>query len=242
MAGATLLTLLDDIASLLDDILSMSQVAIKKTAGVLGGIYLCYEWVEKILHSFLHRKSNVRHVQRDAVANPEVDLVQREKSKIRGAIRTDFILSAETIVITLGTLAGASCAVTLGVLLAVGALMTVGVYGLMAAIVKLDDLGLRWIQVQGSSAWHGMLRTAGRRFLWFAPSLMRTLSVAGTIAMFLVGGRIVTHHWHTAHAWSDAIASRLASLPGVGSVLHPISPLRRRRRQSYPLSFGFSVS
>lgn len=283
LAGATLFTLLDDIASLLDDISVMSKVAIHKTAGVigddlalnakqvtgisadrelpvvlkvargsainkailipaavlisavapwaimpllmLGGIYLCYEGVEKMVHSFLHKKSDDHAAQREAMADPEVDLVQHERGKIQGAIRTDFILSAEIIVITLGTLADKSFWVTLGVLLAVGVLMTIGVYGLVAAIVKLDDLGLRWIQVQGASARDGMFRAAGRGILWFAPYLLRTLSIAGTAAMFLVGGGIMTHQWHAAHALSETIASWMETLPVVGSVLHWISPM-----------------
>jgi uncharacterized protein len=283
LAGATLFTLLDDIATLLDDISAMSKVAIHKTAGVLGddlalnakqvngisadrelpvvwkvakgsainkailipaavaisavapwaimpllmlgGAYLCYEGVEKIVHSFLHPKADEIAAHLEAVADPEVDLVQRERDKIQGAIRTDFILSAEIIVITLGTLAGKSFAVTLGVLLAVGVLMTIGVYGLVAAIVKIDDLGLRWIQVKGSSAWNAMFRAAGRGILWFAPHLMRALSIAGTAAMFLVGGGIMTHQWHAVHTLSESIASWMETWPVVGGAMHWISPI-----------------
>jgi predicted DNA repair protein MutK len=283
VAGATLFTLLDDIASLLDDISTMSHVAVNKTAGVLGddlalnakqvsgvspdrelpvvwrvavgsainkailipaavgisavapwailpllmigGIYLCYEGVEKLLHAWLHPSGEEHQAHREAVADPEVNLVQHEKNKIRGAIRTDFILSAEIIVITLGTLAGKSLLVTMGVLIAIGVLMTVGVYGLVALIVKLDDLGLRWMRVSGNSTSDAMFRSAGRGILWFAPHLLRFLSVAGTAAMFLVGGGIITHQWHDVHHASESFAAWLGSIPWVGWLLHWAGPL-----------------
>lgn len=192
---------------------------------MIGGIYLCYEGVEKLLHAWLHPTKKEHEAQREAIADPEVNMVQHEKDKIRGAIRTDFILSAEIIVITLGTLAGKSISVTFGVLVAIGIIMTFGVYGLVAAIVKLDDLGLRWIRVQGHSSTDAFYRRAGHAILWFAPYLLRFLSIAGTAAMFLVGGGIVTHHWETVHHWSESISHHVSEIPGVGGLLGWISPL-----------------
>jgi predicted DNA repair protein MutK len=287
MAGATLLTLLDDIASILDDVSTLSQVAAQKTAGVLGddlalnakqvtglsadrelpvvwkvaagsalnkailipaalaisaiapwaikpllmigGIYLCFEGVEKILHSWLHRKSHQqdqddREKRLQVLRDPDVDPVKVEKDKIQGAIRTDFILSAEIIVITLGTLVGQSFGVTLGVLLLIGILMTVGVYGLVAGIVKLDDLGLRLLSRRGSSPSDRMLRKIGTAILWAAPYLLRFLAIAGTAAMFLVGGGIVTHQFDMLHHWSDSLTHALKTVPVLGSPLGWLGP------------------
>lgn len=282
MAGATLFTLLDDIASILDDVSTMSQVAVNKTAGVLGddlalnakqvtglsadrelpvvwrvavgsainkailipaalaisaiapwaikpllmigGLYLCYEGVEKILHKLLHPKGHAedqedRKKRLQAISDPEIDPVKLEKDKIRGAIRTDFILSAEIIVITLGTLEGQRFGVTLGVLLAIGVLMTIGVYGLVAGIVKLDDLGLRLLARKGSSAIDQTLRKIGVGVLWAAPYLLRFLAIAGTAAMFLVGGGIVTHQFESLHHLSESFSHALESIPILGGPL-----------------------
>lgn len=252
MAGTSLLTLIDDIAALLDDISVMTKVAAKKTAGVLGddlalnaeqvsgvraerelpvvwavakgsainkvilvpaallisalipwaitpllmlgGLFLCYEGVEKIAHKFLHRKEvEKQHVETlKAIADPAVDLVAFEKQRIRGAIRTDFILSAEIIVITLGTVQQAPFMKQVSVLVAIAVLMTIGVYGLVAGIVKLDDAGQHLLE-RGRNAGSRFYSATGRALLLFAPKLMKFLSVAGTIAMFTVGGGILIH-------------------------------------------------
>ncbi len=267
MAGASLLTLLDDIATILDDVALMTKVAAKKSAAVaddvaamtkvatqktagvlgddlalnaqqvtgvradrelpvvwavakgslvnkailvpaalaisafvpvlitpllmLGGAFLCFEGVEKLAHKFLHSQAedeaeHESHAQ--ANANPAVDVVAFEKDKIQGAVRTDFILSAEIIVIALGTVASAPFLQQVAVLVGIAALMTVGVYGLVGGIVKLDDLGL-WLSGKAS----GAARALGRGLLVAAPWLMKFLSVAGTAAMFLVGGGILVH-------------------------------------------------
>jgi hypothetical protein len=254
VAGSSLLALIDDIATLLDDISVMTKVAAKKTAGVLGddlavnaervtgvradrelpvvwavakgsavnklilvpaallisaflpwavtpllmlgGAYLCYEGFEKLAHHFLHSDAEdaAEHDELlTAVADPEVDLVAYEKSKIKGAIRTDFILSAEIIVIALGTVQGATLPTRIGVLSAIAVLMTIGVYGLVAGIVKLDDAGLYLAGREGDSPGRRGLRAVGRFLLRLAPWLMKSLGVLGTAAMFLVGGGILVH-------------------------------------------------
>jgi predicted DNA repair protein MutK len=256
--ATSLLLLLDDIASVLDDISVMTKVAAKKTAGVLGddlalnakqvtgvaadrelpvvwrvalgslmnkallvpaalllnwllpaavlpllmagGLYLCYEGAEKILHRLRHPKADTRHTK-DKPAATAASLATLERSRIRGAIRTDFILSAEIIVITLGIVASRPVLVQLGVLVTISLAMTVGVYGLVAAIVKLDDAGL-WLMRQPAA----LARALGRGIVTAAPWLMRILTVAGTAAMFLVGGGILLHGvptWH--HAIEEAL-------------------------------------
>jgi hypothetical protein len=158
---------------------------------MIGGAFLCYEGFEKVAHRLLHsREEDKAHQEAlaHAVLDEKVDLVAFEKDKIRGAIRTDFILSAEIIVITLGTLTNTDFTTRVAVLVGISLLMTVGVYGLVAGIVKLDDLGLYWSR-RGAPA----LRAIGRGLLRAAPWLMKGLSVAGTVAMFLVGGSIVAH-------------------------------------------------
>ncbi|WP_420008841.1 DUF808 domain-containing protein [Xanthomonas sacchari] len=261
MAGASLFTLLDDIATLLDDVSLLTKVAAKKTAGVLGddlalnaqqvtgvnadrelpvvwavakgsllnkailvpaalaisawlpwaitplmmigGAFLCFEGVEKLAHRFLHSKEEdaARHAQQvQALADQQVDVVALEKDKVKGAIRTDFILSAEIIVLSLGVVAGVPLLQQLTVLVAIALAMTAGVYGLVAGIVKLDDLGL-YLSRKGAAA-----ATIGRGILWLAPWLMRTLSVAGTAAMFLVGGGILVHSIGPLHHALQGIA------------------------------------
>jgi predicted DNA repair protein MutK len=251
---SSLFALLDDIASLMDDVSVMTKVATKKTAGVLGddlalnaqqvsgvnpdrelpvvwavakgslvnkailvpsalaisalapwavtplmmvgGAFLCFEGVEKLAHKFLHgREDEEKRLEAlaRATADPAVDLVVHEKDKIKGAIRTDFILSAEIIVITLGTVAAADFSRQLTVLTSIALLMTVGVYGLVAAIVKLDDAGLYLSQLPGAGALRRAKRALGRGILRAAPWLMKFLSIAGTLAMFLVGGGILVH-------------------------------------------------
>ena len=157
---------------------------------MVGGAFLCYEGFEKVAHKFLHKNeadAGKAELQA-ALADPAVDLAQMEKDKIKGAVRTDFILSAEIIAITLGTVAGQDFWTQLAVLVGIALLMTVGVYGLVGGIVKLDDLGL-WLSQKASSA----AQAIGRGILWLAPWLMKFLSVAGTAAMFLVGGGIIAH-------------------------------------------------
>ena len=252
--ASSLFLLIDDIATILDDVALLSKVAAKKTAGVLGddlalnaqqvagvkaerelpvvwavakgsfinkailvpsalvissfapwavtpllmagGAYLCFEGFEKLAHKYLHSKSEQaaeRESRVIALSNPAVDLVAVEKEKIKGAVRTDFILSAEIIVITLGTVQASPFITQVSVLTSIALLMTVGVYGLVAGIVKLDDGGLYLTQRDGANAWRAFERSLGRGILWLAPWLMKGLSVAGTIAMFLVGGGILTH-------------------------------------------------
>ena len=157
---------------------------------MVGGAFLAYEGFEKVAHKFLHKHEADAH-QADlqaALADPNVDLAQMEKDKIKGAVRTDFILSAEIIAITLGAVAGQDFWTQLAVLVGIAAIMTVGVYGLVGGIVKLDDLGL-WLTQKASSA----AQAVGRGILWLAPWLMKFLSIAGTAAMFLVGGGIIAH-------------------------------------------------
>jgi predicted DNA repair protein MutK len=274
MAGASLLALLDDIATVLDDVAVLSKVATKKTAGVLGddlalnaqqltgiraarelpvvwavakgsllnkailvpaalaisalapwavlpllmlgGLFLCYEGCEKLVHKFLHRPAEdqaEREVLVRAMADPDVDLVALERQKIKGAIRTDFILSAEIIVIALGIVADAAFGTRVAVMVTIALLMTVGVYGLVAAIVKLDDVGLYLSRQEGSR----IAAAAGRGILRLAPWLMKGLSIAGTAAMFLVGGGIIVHgigplaHWaHELSAGFDGALGLLA--------------------------------
>ncbi len=282
MAGASLLTLLDDIASVLDDVALMTKVAAKKTAGVLGddlalnaqqvsgvraerelpvvwavakgsfrnklilvpaallisafipwavtpllmfgGVFLCYEGFEKLAHKFLHSQDEVMVQQnqlRHAVADPEVDMLAFEKDKVKGAIRTDFILSAEIIAITLGTVALASFGKQVVVLSGIAILMTVGVYGLVAGIVKLDDAGLYLNQRSGQDLGSRLQRSLGRGILFTAPYMMKSLSVLGTAAMFMVGGGILTHGIHAAQAWIDQLALSFTASSGLLAALLP---------------------
>ena len=168
---------------------------------MLGGLFLSYEGVEKLGHKFLHKDDGHKEELRQAVADERVDMVAFEKDKIKGAIRTDFILSAEIIVITLGTVAGQPFVTQLAVLTAIAALMTVGVYGLVGGIVKLDDLGLKLVQGGPASA------AIGRGILAFAPKFMKFLSIAGTAAMFLVGGGILVHAIPALHHIGEAAAA-----------------------------------
>jgi predicted DNA repair protein MutK len=264
MAASSLLALIDDIATILDDVSLLTKVAAKKTAGVLGddlalnaqqvsgvhaerelpvvwavakgsalnkailvplalaisafapwavlpllmvgGAYLCYEGVEKLAHKLLHGAQEDQAHRRElaqALADPQADLVALEKDKIKGAIRTDFILSAEIITIALGAVAGASFAVQVGVMVGVAVLMTIGVYGLVAGIVKLDDLGLWLSRRPGAAA-----QRIGAGILRAAPWLMKTLSVAGTAAMFLVGGGILAHGVPALHHAVEGVAEQ----------------------------------
>ncbi|MFP5402513.1 MAG: DUF808 domain-containing protein [Gammaproteobacteria bacterium] len=274
MAGASLLALIDDIATVLDDVSVMTKVAAKKTSGVLGddlalnaqqvagvraerelpvvwavargsfrnklilvpaaltisaaapwaitpllmlgGAFLCYEGVEKLAHKYLHPVEAAVHDAElaHALAHPAVDLMALEREKIQGAVRTDFILSAEIIVITLGTVAAASFSMQVAVLAGIAVLMTVGVYGLVAGIIKLDDAGL-YLAGRANAA----PRALGRGLLAAAPWLMKTLSVVGTAAMFLVGGGILAHGLPAVH---HAVAA-LAPAPGPLAWLLPLA-------------------
>ena len=176
---------------------------------MLGGAYLCFEGFEKLAHKFLHGKAEdqAEHAQlAEAVADPATDLVAFEKAKIKGAIRTDFILSAEIIAITLGIVADAQLTQQVIVLSGIAIVMTVGVYGLVAGIVKLDDLGLWLTQKQGQVA-----RSIGGAILIAAPYIaapymMKSLSVIGTAAMFMVGGGILTHGVPVVHHWIETVS------------------------------------
>lgn len=251
MAGSSFFALIDDIATLLDDVASMTKVAARKTAGVLGddlalnaeqvsgvkadrelpviwavakgsllnkmilvpaalaisyfipwlitpllmlgGLFLCFEGFEKVFHALFHSKESKEAHHKElklAIENTDVDIVEFEKQKIKGAIRTDFILSAEIIVITLGTVAGAALLTQLSVLIGLSFIITVGVYGIVAGIVRLDDIGLYLIRNPDSSPFQKAL---GRGILSAAPKLMKALSIIGTIAMFMVGGGILVH-------------------------------------------------
>ena len=177
---------------------------------MLGGAYLCFEGFEKLAHKFLHSKAEVQadHAQLvEAVANPATDLVAFEKDKIKGAIRTDFILSAEIIAITLGTVADAPLMQQVIVLSGIAIVMTIGVYGLVAGIVKLDDLGLWLTQKPGQ-----MARSIGGGILRAAPYMMKSLSVIGTAAMFMVGGGILTHGVPVAHHWIEGVSQSTGAL------------------------------
>lgn len=279
MAGASLLTLLDDIATLLDDVSLMTKVAAKKTAGVigddlalnaeqvsgvraerelpvvwavfkgsvvnklimvpaalllsvfvpwiitpllmLGGAYLCYEGFEKVAHRLLHSKAEdaAGHADRvRAVSNPGVDMVQYEKKRIRGAIRTDAILSAEIIVIALGTVQDATLVVRVGVLSAIAAIITVFIYGLVAGIVKLDDVGMHLLGKTGETRLARVQRALGRSILRFAPWLMKALAVLGTAAMFLVGGGILVHGFPPLSAFLHGVEEIGQGLPVVADI------------------------
>ncbi len=261
MATSSLLALLDDITTMLDDVSVMSQLAAKKTAGVLGddlalnaqqvtgiaanrelpvvwavargsfinklilvpaallisaflpwlitpllmlgGAYLCFEGFEKVWHKLRPPTTSDAHEQalHNAMQAPQTDWLALEKDKIKGAVRTDFILSAEIIVIALGVVAEAALTQRILVLSSIAVLMTIGVYGLVALIVKMDDIGL-WLMQRNGQAWHTQaIRKLGWSMVQIVPYLMRALSVLGTAAMFLVGGGIIAHGIHPLHAW-----------------------------------------
>lgn len=186
---------------------------------MLGGAYLCFEGFEKLAHKFLHSKAEdqAEHQQLiDAVADPATDLVAFEKNKIKGAIRTDFILSAEIIAITLGTVADAPLMQQVVVLSGIAIVMTIGVYGLVGGIVKLDDLGLWLTQKPGQVA-----KSIGGAILRAAPYMMKSLSVIGTAAMFMVGGGILTHGVPALHHGIEAITARTAEALGGFSLIMP---------------------
>jgi len=186
---------------------------------MIGGLFLCYEGVEKVLHSLQHKKAKTGEAAQEELEQIETDLATFEKDKIKGAIRTDFILSAEIVVISLGTVATAAFGTKVMVLSVIAILMTVGVYGFVAMIVKIDDLGL-YLTQQASN----VKQSIGRGLLVFAPKLMKTLTIVGTIAMFLVGGGIITHAVSTLHHWSEEAVDHIQHIPTVGSVIGALTP------------------
>src|SRR5690606_9389378 len=191
-----------------------------------GGAFLCFEGVEKLLHPLLHGKDEVaaHHDElAQAVADDKIDLVSFEKGKIKGAVRTDFILSAEIVVISLGIVAEETMATQIMVLSGISILMTAGVYGLVGAIVKMDDVGLYLSRRQGGGATRA-LRGVGHGLLRAAPWLMKSLSVVGTAAMFLVGGGILMHGLPMAHGLTHAVEHAAASVPAVGGMLSMLAP------------------
>ncbi|EGR3135020.1 DUF808 domain-containing protein [Vibrio parahaemolyticus] len=258
MAGASLLTLLDDIATVLDDVALMSKMAAKKTAGVLGddlalnaqqvsgvasereipvvwavakgsfknklilvpsallisaiipwlimpllligGLFLCFEGAEKVLEKLFPHSHP--HEEKEELVDTGESLEEYEKRKVAGAIRTDFILSAEIIVIALGTVTGASLVTQILVVSLIAVIMTIGVYGLVAGIVKLDDLGF-YLEIRSKGK--GWMAKVGSALVAFAPKLMKLLTIVGTAAMFLVGGGIVVHNVPAIHHFVEPI-------------------------------------
>ncbi len=194
---------------------------------MLGGAFLCFEGFEKLAHRFLHSVS-VQAGQHEqlvsALSDPAIDLPVIEKDKIKGAVRTDFILSAEIIAITLGTVQGSPFITQVTVLSGIAIVMTVGVYGLVGGIVKLDDAGLYLSRVEGGAAFKSLQRSLGRGILLTAPWLMKGLSVAGTIAMFLVGGGILVHGVKPLQQAVEGWAQSAAGVAGIGPVLGPVLP------------------
>lgn len=182
---------------------------------VCGGLYLCFEGAEKLLHGGKsHSSEEVEAVARK-LSDPGCDLAELERTKIRGAVRTDFILSAEIIVLTLGVVEGQQLLTQLIVLAGISTLMTVGVYGLVAGIVKIDDLGLMLTQKSGEGFFASSMRKLGGGLLWFAPWLMKALGVVGTVAMFLVGGGILLHAFPMLTERVDALAAQLQFAGGI---------------------------
>ena len=185
---------------------------------MIGGAYLCYEGVEKLAHKFMHSDEEVNAEKKAleaALHSPDVDMVEFEKEKIKGAIRTDFVLSAEIIVITLGAIAAATFKVQVASVITVAILMTVGVYGFFALIVKLDDMVLHLLQKKGQGVWLGAQHKLGKGLLVTAPVLMKILSVAGTVAMFLVGGGILAHGIPFVHGLELSIEHHYGGIAGV---------------------------
>lgn len=266
MAGTSLLALIDDIASILDDVAAMSKVAAKKTASVLGddlalnaqqvsgvkanrelpvvwavakgslinkailvplallisafipwaitpllmigGAYLCYEGFEKVAHKILpQQQAEQSNKPASTIAMSDAELAKQEKDKVKGAVRTDFILSAEIIVISLGTVSAAPFLNQVVVMVLIAIAMTLGVYGLVAAIVKIDDAGLYLSKLSGQGQFMRGVRRFGVLVLNAAPLLMKTLSVVGTLAMFLVGGSIISHGLPFTHSLMETLTN-----------------------------------
>lgn len=189
---------------------------------MLGGAYLCFEGFEKLAHKYLHSVEEVSSEHEQllaAVAHDDASIMAFEKEKIKGAVRTDFVLSAEIIIITLGTVASAPFSSQVTVLAMIAVIMTIGVYGLVAAIVKLDDVGLYLKRRNATGIVRSLLQVTGNGLLAFAPRLMKSLTVIGTIAMFMVGGGILTHGIHAMHDLIKNVAQGGADLPLVGGVI-----------------------
>ena len=192
---------------------------------IAGGLYLCFEGFEKIAHKFFHgaEKAADHDELVEQLADPSVDMVAFEQKKIKGAIRTDFILSAEIIVLTLGIVAESKFITQVGVLASIAIVMTVGVYGLVAGIVKLDDAGLYLFQKEGEGLWPRFMRWFGQGLISFAPWLMKALGIIGTVAMFMVGGGILLHNIpplgaaveHFAHNLTPAMAALTPTIAGM---------------------------
>ena len=195
---------------------------------MIGGAFLCFEGAEKVLHKFFHsadEREAEHQAKLEAVQDLSVDLVEFEKQKIKGAIRTDFILSAEIVIIILGSVATASFMTQVAIVSGLALLITVGVYGIVAGIVKLDDAGLYLLRSSLDSSARSIKRSIGRGLLILAPILMRLLSVVGTIAMFLVGGGILLHNTPPAHHWVHEGLEHIESIPVIGSVSHAVGPI-----------------
>ncbi len=191
---------------------------------MVGGAYLCFEGFEKIVHKFLHPETKEKHQSKlAAVANPQIDLVQFEKDKVRGAIRTDFILSGEIVVIALGTVQTAPFWTRSAVVATIAIGITLSVYLLVAGIVKLDDLGLALRKKKADSSKESLVQNLGSAILWFAPRLLKTLSVVGTIAMFLVGGGILVHGIGPLGRLIHGAEHAAGGLPSLGAVLGPVT-------------------
>lgn len=193
---------------------------------IIGGLYLCYEGVEKLLHKFIANTEEEAkaHAQKlKALADPSVNLEDFEKDKIKGAIRTDFVLSAEIIVIMLGTVAASPFTTQLTVLTLMSIVFTVGVYGFVALIVKIDDFGLYLLRKSVSGNFNALQRLCGRALLRFAPILMKTLSIVGTAAMFLVGGGIIAHGVPFLHHFVEHSIDVVSTLPTLGTVAGSIA-------------------
>ncbi len=276
--ASSLLLLLDDIATVLDDVAVMSKMAAKKTAGVLGddlalnaqqvsgvraerelpvvwrvakgsfinklilvplallisvvapwlinpllvvgGLFLSYEGVEKIMHTLQHKKAQTAKEAQLELIQTEQDLAAYETEKIKGAVRTDFILSAEIVVISLGTVAAAGFLTKVTVLSLIAIAMTVGVYGFVALIVKIDDIGLYLTEQAANFKQH-----IGSGLLAFAPILMKTLSVVGTAAMFLVGGGIINHAIPFVHHFTEDTVEYVQDIPTMGSIVGSVTPM-----------------
>ena len=186
---------------------------------MIGGLFLCYEGIEKVIHSVQHKKAKTEQAAQQELEQIETDLETFEKDKIKGAVRTDFILSAEIVVISLGTVAAATFSTKVMVLSVIAILMTVGVYGFVAMIVKIDDLGL-YLTQQASS----FKQTIGRGLLAFAPKLMKTLTIVGTVAMFLVGGGIITHAVSSLHHLTEEAVDHAELIPTVGNIIGAVTP------------------
>ncbi len=286
MAGASLLTLLDDIATILDDVAVMSKVAAKKTAGVLGddlalnaqqvtgvstdreipvvwgvakgsfknkfilvpsallisafipwlitpllmfgGLFLCYEGYEKIHEKLFHKSSDSEQDENNHKSKQlnlsDAELEQYEKEKIKGAIRTDFVLSAEIIAITLGVVANEDLITQASTLSIIAIVMTIGVYGLVAAIVRMDDAGVYLLKKNAQKKIGGLGKYLGLLLLNSAPKLMKFLTIAGTVAMFMVGGGIIDHGIHLLNGITAYFDEIWQSVPAIQGFLSAITP------------------